>query len=46
MGVETVVSDTLTDGTNLRGHAMTSDIPKRNHDLEAGKIRFAKGELR
>jgi ribosomal protein L31 len=46
VGVETAVGNALTDGTNLRGHAMTCDVPKRNHDLEAGKICFAKGELR
>jgi hypothetical protein len=40
------VSDTLTEGTKLHGNALTGDIPKRNHDLEASKIRFAKGELR
>jgi hypothetical protein len=46
MRIETIVSNTLREGANLHGNAMTSDVAERNHDFETGKIRFAKSELR
>lgn len=45
MRIETIVSNTLTKGANLHGNTMTGDVADGDHDLEAGKIRFAKGEL-